>query len=77
MKDPHVHAQDLYTEQQSSMGQAASIRTGSTGLARLLDMNGCPVPLAAWEHVDLVMKVLCGTNSTIGGSGNELGDLLV
>ncbi|KAJ3017663.1 UNVERIFIED_CONTAM: hypothetical protein HDU68_011536, partial [Siphonaria sp. JEL0065] len=68
--DPHAHTQDLYMEQQHAMEQAASIRTGSTGLARLLDVNGCPVPPAAWEHVDLVMKVLCGGNSTAIGGGN-------
>ncbi|KAJ3006083.1 UNVERIFIED_CONTAM: hypothetical protein HDU68_004275 [Siphonaria sp. JEL0065] len=68
--DPHVHAQDLHTEHQRAMGQAAAIRTGSTGLAKLLDLNGSPVPPAAWEHVDLVMKVVCGGNSTAIGGGN-------
>ncbi|KAJ3228496.1 hypothetical protein HDU81_006146 [Chytriomyces hyalinus] len=44
---------------QAAYSQQYRIATGETGLARLLDANGAPVSPARWEHVDLVMKVLC------------------
>ncbi|ORY50429.1 hypothetical protein BCR33DRAFT_529364 [Rhizoclosmatium globosum] len=50
--------------------QGHAIRCSGTGLVKLLDVNGCPVAPASWEHVDLVMKVLCsGGSSSTGFEG--------
>ncbi|KAJ3263683.1 hypothetical protein HDU77_010228 [Chytriomyces hyalinus] len=55
----------------AAYSQQYRIATGETGLARLLDANGAPVSPARWEHVDLVMKVLCeaGKAHTLVRSG--------
>ncbi|KAJ3071248.1 hypothetical protein HDU98_005629 [Podochytrium sp. JEL0797] len=63
----HRHAQHLTSETLDACAQAHAIRTSGTGLARLLDANGCPFPPCGWDHVDLVMKFLC--SGAAGGAG--------
>ncbi|KAI9328841.1 hypothetical protein BDR26DRAFT_873439 [Obelidium mucronatum] len=67
---PHILQQDLTQETEHAVSQLHAIRTSGTGLARLLDVNGCPVAPAGWEHVSLVMKVLCGGHGG-GGPGSS------
>ncbi|KAI8615871.1 hypothetical protein BC830DRAFT_255557 [Chytriomyces sp. MP71] len=74
------HTQTAYIPTQAASARASAYRRetaaaaaqmyaqarSGTGLARMLDANGAPVAPARWEHVDLVMRMLCS-----GGVGGE------